>query len=290
MVGGRGVRLAASSAVQSAVLFLAIDVDRGTSEALAWQASAVEREWLPAEHLSLRTEVEFDQGSRRVVARRRIYWEDLLLEETPAALPEGEEVGRLLATAAAEAFDAVFPWDDEATADYVDRVRCLAQWLPELKLPALDEQGLQAVLPTVCRGCRSFDELRKAPWLAHLQGLLTSEQLQAVQREAPERILVPSGSRIKLQYEPGKPPILAVRIQEIFGMLETPRIARGRVPVLLHLLAPNMRPQQVTDDLASFWRTTYHQVRKDLRRRYPKHAWPEDPYTATAERRPGKRP
>jgi ATP-dependent helicase HrpB len=100
---------------------------------------------------------------------------------------------------------------------------------------------------------------------------------------------VPSGSRIKLRYESGKPPVLAVRIQEIFGLMETPRIARGRIAVLLHLLAPNMRPQQITDDLASFWRTTYHQVRKDLRRRYPKHAWPEDPSKATAERRPRRK-
>jgi ATP-dependent helicase HrpB len=92
-----------------------------------------------------------------------------------------------------------------------------------------------------------------------------------------------------LHYEPGKAPVLAVRIQEIFGLLETPRVARARVRVLLHLLAPNMRPQQVTDDLASFWKTTYHQVRKDLRRRYPKHSWPEDPYQATAQRRPGRK-
>jgi ATP-dependent helicase HrpB len=100
---------------------------------------------------------------------------------------------------------------------------------------------------------------------------------------------VPSGSRIALQYEPGRPPILAVRIQEVFGMLETPRVAGGRVSVLMHLLAPNMRVAQVTEDLASFWRSTYALVRKDLRARYPKHAWPEDPSTATAQRRPGKR-
>lgn len=117
--------------------------------------------------------------------------------------------------------------------------------------------------------------------------VLTPEQRRALAREAPERIEVPSGSRIRLHYEPGKAPVLAVRIQEIFGLLETPRVAGRRVAVLLHLLAPNHRPQQVTDNLASFWRTTYHQVRKDLRRRYPKHAWPEDPYTAKAEKRPG---
>lgn len=290
MVGGRGVRQAACCAVRDATLFLAVDVDRGTSEALVWKASAVDRDWLPTEHLVLRTEVEFDRDARRVIARRRVTWEDLLLEETPEALPDGPEVARILADAAAESFDEVFPWDDPATADYVQRVRCLAQWMPDLELPALDPAQLRAILPTIAYNYRSFEELRRAPWLGAIEGLLTPQQRQAVQREAPERIEVPSGSRIRLRYEPGKPPVLAVRIQEIFGLLETPRVARGRVAVLLHLLAPNMRPQQVTDDLASFWRTTYHQVRKDLRRRYPKHAWPEDPYQATAERRPGRKP
>ena len=179
----------------------------------------------------------------------------------------------------------MFHWDDPTTADYLNRVRCLAVWVPELDLPAFDDHDLRSVLPAVCHGCRSFDELRKAPWLAHLQARLTPVQRTAVEREAPERIEAPSGSRIKLQYEPGKPPVLAVRIQEVFGLLETPRIARGRVPVLMHLLAPNMRPQQITDDLASFWKTPYHQVRKDLRRRYPKHPWPEDPWTAKAVRK-----
>jgi ATP-dependent helicase HrpB len=289
MVGGRGVRLAPSSAVRSAPLFLAVDVDQGTSEALVWKASAVQREWLPAEHLSERTEVEFDHDARRVVARRRLYWEDLLVEETPEALPDSEEVARILAAAASESFAMVFPADDPATADYVNRVRCLAQWMPELGLPALDDEGLRSLLPTVVQGCRSFEDIRKASWLDAIRGLLTPEQWQAVEREAPARIQVPSGSWIKLHYEFGKTPILAVRIQEVFGLLETPRVARGRVAVLLHLLAPNMRPQQVTDDLASFWKTTYHQVRKDLRSRYPKHAWPEDPYQAIAERRPGRK-
>jgi ATP-dependent helicase HrpB len=287
MVGGRGVRLAESSAVREAELFLAIEVDRGTSEALVWKASAIDRAWLPPERLAVRTEVEFDAAAKKVIARRRVYWEDLLLEETPEALPDYDAVAPILAAAAAESLDDVFPWDDPATAEYVARVRCLAAWMPELNLPPLDRAGLASILPEVCRGRRSFEDLRKAAWLPHLQGLLAPEQHLALQREAPERIEVPSGSRIKLHYEPGKPPVLAVRIQEVFGMLQTPRVARGRVAVLLHLLAPNMRPQQVTDDLASFWRTTYHQVRKDLRRRYPKHAWPEDPYQAIAQRRPG---
>jgi len=99
---------------------------------------------------------------------------------------------------------------------------------------------------------------------------------------------VPSGSHITLTYEVGRPPVLPVRIQEVFGLPETPRIAGGRVRVVLHLLAPNMRTQQITDDLKSFWAVGYQQVRKDLRARYPKHSWPEDPWTAEPTHRPKK--
>ena len=96
---------------------------------------------------------------------------------------------------------------------------------------------------------------------------------------------VPSGSQIRLEYDGTKAPVLAVRIQEIFSWKATPRIACGKVPVLMHLLAPNMRPQQVTNDLESFWNSTYAVVRGELKRRYPKHAWPEDPWTAKPERK-----
>jgi ATP-dependent helicase HrpB len=122
-----------------------------------------------------------------------------------------------------------------------------------------------------------------------MTGLLTYKQHQAVEREAPERIAVPSGSRIAVKYEVGRPPVLAARIQELFGLTETPRVAGGQVNVLLHLLAPNYRPQQVTDDLASFWANGYPVVRKELRARYPRHSWPEDPLSAEAMRGPKRR-
>ena len=118
--------------------------------------------------------------------------------------------------------------------------------MPELDLPVLDVAGLRSLLPALCQGCRSFADLRRAPWLGAIQALLTHEQRQSLSREAPEQIEVPSGSRIKLQYEAGKPPILAVRIQEIFGLLETPRIARGRVAVLCHL--SGSQPASATGD------------------------------------------
>ncbi len=161
--------------------------------------------------------------------------------------------------------------------------------MPELNLPDFGDDPIRSLLPELCRGCRSLDDVRRAALTPAIQARLTPEQIRAVAREAPERLPVPIGSQIALEYEPGQPPIMAVRIQEIFGLRATPHVAGGRVPVVMHLLAPNMRPQQVTTDLESFWRSTYAEVRKDLRRRYPKHAWPEDPLTAFPQRRPGSR-
>jgi ATP-dependent helicase HrpB len=289
MVGGRGVRLAPSSGVLDAEFFLCIDVDAGQRESLVRQASAVERDWLPPEQVTTSVEVAFDAETERVSAKRRVRFVDLLIGETDAPLPDGEETARVLATAASEHWDRVVPPDDSSAGLYRTRIRCLREWMPELQLSALADTEMREILTWLCHNCRSFADLRKADWLLAFQGRLSHTQIQAVEREAPERVTVPSGSRIALRYELGRPPVLAVRIQELFGWTQTPRIAGGRVAVLLHLLAPNYRPQQVTDDLASFWTNTYPQVRKELRARYPKHAWPEDPWTAPPESRPRRK-
>jgi ATP-dependent helicase HrpB len=289
MVGGRGVRLAPDSGVTEAELFLCVDVDAGERETWVRLASAVQRDWLPPEQVKVAHEVFFDPEAEKVLARKRVRFEDLVLEESPAALPGGDEVARVLAEAASERLERVLPPEDSAAELYRTRVRCLREWMPELHLPALDEGELRELLGWLCPGRRSFEELRNADWLPAFQGKLTHAQRQAVEREAPERLEVPSGNRLTLRYEEGRPPVLAVRIQEMFGLRETPRVAGGRVRVLLHLLAPNYRPQQVTNDLASFWANTYPQVRKELRARYPKHAWPEDPWSAEPERRPRRK-
>jgi ATP-dependent helicase HrpB len=292
MVGGRGVILGEESGVDSE-LFLCLDVDAGRrgerAEGLVRQASRVDREWLADDRIRTETRVEFDPGRETVVAARAIRYGDLVLEEVATALPEGDEVARVLAEAASLELERALPLRENATTAFLSRLRSLREWMPELALPSFDDVELRALLPELCAGSRSFQDLRKLPLAEILMGRLDHAARRALEREAPETMQVPSGSWIRLVYEPGKPPVLAARIQELFGMADTPRIAGGRVKVLLHLLAPNYRPQQVTEDLASFWNGAYVEVRKELRRRYPRHSWPEDPWRATPERRPRPR-
>jgi ATP-dependent helicase HrpB len=285
MVGGRGVRLSPRSSVRYAPLFLCVDIDNAGTDAEVRQASEVLRSWLPPELLSESDELFFHPSQKQVVARRRLAFDDLILEETPVPIASPDAAAEVLFKAAAPQLSMVMPTEHEALTSFLQRAAFLRKSVPELNIPSLDEAALRDVLRSLCQGKRSFEELRAAPWLPAIQAALDYPLLQAIEREAPERIEVPSGSRIRLEYSQDRPPILAVRIQEIFGLLQTPRIARGRVPVLLHLLAPNFRPQQVTDDLASFWTNTYPEVRKELKRRYPKHSWPENPATAEAVRK-----
>jgi ATP-dependent helicase HrpB len=293
MVGGRGVRLAEQSAVTAAELFLCVEIAPGSggrqAEDLVTLASEVAPEWLPAERLRVTVETAFDPARERVAAWRRTRYEDLLLDEREVPPPDPESAAALLAAAAAERLPAALPLEEPEVAAFLARARCLADWMPELALPRLDDEAIASLLPELARGRRSFAELRRAPLLEQLRGALTHGQLAALDHEAPERLAVPSGSRIRLVYEVGKPPVLAARIQEVFGLAETPRIAAGRVPVLLHLLAPNLRPQQVTADLRSFWENTYPQVRRELQGRYPRHAWPQDPWNAPPRRGPAPR-
>ena len=215
-------------------------------------------------------------------------YRDLVLREDKDAAVDHVQAAAVLAAAtrplAAELFAA-----DESAAALLARVALLRKWMPEHPWPAFDPAELGEVLAETCAGKRSVEELRRQPLAALLRGRLHYPLDRLLDEHAPESIQVPTGNQIRLAYEPGRPPVMAVRLQEMFGLTDTPRVAAGRVPVLLHLLGPNYRPVQVTDDLRSFWSGTYFQVRKDLRTRYPKHAWPEDPLTAPPEARGGRR-
>ena len=287
MVGGRGVRLDGGSRVRQEPFLLAIDLDDAGGEARVRQASAVDPAWLEEEPLAgtnLRKveELLFAPSRRQVEARLRTYWADLVIDETPIAISNAAAAAELLAREAAAQLDRLLPADDSAAGKFLARIRWLAAAAPDLGLPTLDNAALAALLPEVCSGLRSLDEIASADWLSRLQAAVGYERLAEIDRLAPSSHELPNGKRHPLIYEAGKPPTLAVRIQELFGIRDTPRIAGGRVAVLLHLLGPNHRPQQVTSDLASFWQNTYPTVKKELRRRYPKHAWPDDPLSAQA--------
>ncbi len=296
MVGGKGVRLEPESVVRDGELFLALDPRESPNprepDSRVRIASAIEPEWLddcfPGSVRKQKT-VRFDPERRRVEGVVSWTYLDLTLREERHAAVEPEEAGRVLAEALAprarELFEA-----DERVAGYLARLDLLRRAMPEADLPALDsDDDWRSLLEPACEGKRSEDELLRSSLLNILKDRLTYAQSRFVEEHAPESLAVPSGSKIRLVYEKDRPPILAARLQELFGWLETPRIAGGRVPVVLHLLGPNYRPVQVTENLRSFWTGTYFQVRKDLRARYPRHSWPEDPLTARPEAKGGRK-
>jgi ATP-dependent helicase HrpB len=292
MAGGRGVRLARECGVTEAELFVAIQITAGFrrgDEDLVRMASAVEREWIDGGEVRVETVPVFDPRLRRVVGRRRELLGPLLLAESDHPVQDAPAAEAALLEAAREDLSLALGLDREEVSGVVERIRFLRAHAPELELPEPDEAAFEALLPMLVPGRRSFVDLQKAPVVEVMLGGLTHAQRVGLDTHAPERVQVPSGSRLRLLYDGERAPVLAVRIQEMFGLPETPRVARGKVPVLLHLLAPNGRPQQVTDDLASFWKDAYHHVRKDLRTRYPKHDWPEDALSARPSSRPRRR-
>ncbi len=284
--GGGGARLSARSAVRDAPLIVAVSLRGGRrgerAEHTIETASAVDPAWLPIESA---IETRFDPQREAVVQVEQRRYLTLVLDEVPAGRSaDRDAVSAALAEAAAADPRAAFGWpDDPATAGLIARLRWLAGVRPEWDVPTfpdLDPHDPPSdLIRTLCDGRRSFAELRRVKLAPMLDGLLSHQARGRLSSEAPPRLTLPDGTTRAVEYTPGEPPVLATRFERLFGLTETPRLAGA--PIKLHLLAPNRRPVQITDDLASFWATTYPQVRKELRGRYPKHPWPEDPLTAT---------
>jgi ATP-dependent helicase HrpB len=194
--------------------------------------------------------------------------------------------------AAAVLSDAIAPIapqiveSNDAARELLARVRFLRQHMPEQPWPPLSDS---AIVAEACAAKRSVDEVRRAELVSIIRAHLAYPLDRILDEHAPPRIAVPSGQSHKIDYTNPGAPVLAVRLQEIFGWNESPRLAGGRAPLLLHLLGPNFRPVQITNDLKSFWADAYFQVRKDLRVRYPKHSWPDDPLLAKPEAKGSRR-
>lgn len=211
---------------------------------------------------------------------------NITLSTSPLLAPDEETISQVICDAIRQEGKQLFHFT-ETILQWQNRILSLRHWQPNADWPDVSTTNLlqrpeQWLLPYLS-GIRKVEELKKLDLLNILQHSLNYEQQQELARLAPTHLTVPSGSTINLQYSStGESPVLAVRLQEVFSLLDTPRVNNGHIPIVLHLLSPGFKPVQVTADLHSFWQTTYFEVRKELKRRYPKHAWPEDPLRAAA--------
>jgi ATP-dependent helicase HrpB len=228
----------------------------------------IEPEWLIElfpDRVREQSSVEWNRQTERVEAVSALLYDELVIQESRGAMPDAEAAAQLLAQKALEA----------GIDRFVDR-KALDEFLARVEFAGGTAPDVPQALREVCLGLRSFTELKSAG--AHLVATLEQKMgMRQLNEIAPPRIRLPSGRETKVHYEPGKPPWIASRLQDFFGMRETPRIGLERTPVVVHLLAPNQRAVQTTTDLAGFWERLYPQVRRELMRRYPRHSWPERP-------------
>jgi ATP-dependent helicase HrpB len=274
LAGGGSAELARESVVRTAELLACVDAEeRRGGGVLVRLASAIEPEWLidlDAARVTEERVCEWDASGARVVATERMLWDGLVLDATRMTRPSGAEVRALLAKKVLElGLETV---DPELPA-LLDRARFAGTVDARI---ALGDDAVRAALEDACDGLSSLAEVRAAGLASLLRASLGAlgSRLDAL---APARITLPRGRTVKVHYEPGKPPWIESRMQDFFGMTKTPAVGDGRVPLVVHLLAPNQRAVQVTQDLEGFWVRHYPTIRKELMRRYPRHAWPEDP-------------
>jgi ATP-dependent helicase HrpB len=286
---GFGAVLADPGALTGAPYLAIADLDGRLPHARIYLAAPLELgdvERLFGEQIVREEEVAWDADAGSVRAVRRERLGAIVLREAALREVDDERVGRAMLDAIARRDGLALPWAD-APVRLRERVAFLRHLDPSW--PDLSDESLVAsmeewLLPHLV-GLRRRTQVERLDLVSVLVGMLTWQQRRSLDLLAPTHVTVPTGSRIPVDYADPEAPAIAVRLQELFGLAETPRIADGAVALTLHLLSPAHRPVQVTRDLAGFWRSSYFDVRKDLRGRYPKHEWPEDPLRATPTRR-----
>lgn len=247
-------------------------------------AMAIEPDWLidlVPEGLSETEELLWYPERERVEVVSRLSYGAVVLDETRRAAPPSAEASRLLADAAlASGPEAAGQGRDSQSVLQV-KLELLRSTFPELEVPTVDPAHLRELLLAACDGLTSMADLRAIPMDERLRNSLPPAVIGRLRSDTPDRLAVGAGRQVTIHYESGKPPWIESRLQDFFGMKTGPSVCRGRVPLTLHLLAPNHRAVQVTSDLAGFWLRHYPAIRKELSRRYPRHAWPEDGASAT---------
>jgi ATP-dependent helicase HrpB len=286
LISGKGVMLRENDHLTGTPFLAAAHVDERRAEGKIHLAAPVDesdlRHHLP-ELFSSRRKIGWDDSCDRIQAVIENRIGSVVLSRNPFPNPNPEKVLALFLKEIQKRGIELLPWTEEAR-QFQARVVFL-RLQKNRKLPDISNESLWADLDWLapfCYGMTGLADLKRLELKKILHDLLSWDLLQHLEKEAPTHIIVPSGSKKKLIYTAGTPPILAVRLQEMFGLDKTPAICQGQVSLSLHLLSPANRPLQITSDLASFWRTAYPEIRKELAGRYPKHYWPEDPLSAKA--------
>jgi len=286
LASGRGARLPEGDPLAREEYLVAASLDAGATDGRIFLAAPLAGEDLRVAAgggIAVVETVEWDEREGAVIARVEERLGALVLGSRPVAAPDPAKVLRVLLDGIRLRGLEALPWTD-AARELQARVTSLRAWRPAETWPDLSDaaltEGLADWLGPYLAGMSRLAHLARLDLRAVLLDGLDWEQRRRLDEGAPVHLLVPSGARRRLAYRPGEPPVLAVKLQELFGLADTPTVCWGQVPVTLHLLSPAGRPIQVTQDLRSFWDRTYPEVRKELRGRYPKHPWPEDPWRA----------
>lgn len=280
MVHGRRGVLARESAVHHSPLLVAAEIqeiggmDKAANTLLSL-ATAVNPEWLLelfSEDLQTTDRVFFDAASRRVYAEQTQQFRGLTLSVKKTDPSNPDEAARILAAEVIEGRLVLKRWDHQVE-QWILRLNSLCRWCPELGLPELAEAGRVDLIVQLCHGALSYKDIKDKEVMPGVQSWLSAEQRRMLEKHAPERLELPQGRRPKVVYTTSGPPYVAMRIQELYDVAQTPRIAMNRVSIQFHILAPNTRPVQITQDLAGFWRDHYPRIKSELQRKYPKHEW-----------------
>jgi ATP-dependent helicase HrpB len=294
LANGRGARFAHAAGISSAPFIVAVDVDDRDREGVIRLAARLERAALDTHfgaQMASAQSVTWDSREQAVIARSVIRLGNLIIEEKPLPEIPADAATEAMFTGIRAMGISALSWDD-ASRDLQARILFARNADAKGDWPAVDDaslsESIEQWLTPWLAGCTRREHLTRIPMTDAIRAMLSHEQQQTLNRVAPARLEMPSGSQVRVDYRSDNAPVVSVRLQEVFGLAETPRIADGRVPVTFELLSPARRPVQITQDLASFWASGYAQVRRDLRGRYPKHYWPDDPLQAEAIR--GVRP
>lgn len=290
LANGRGARLHDNTALLGEPWLVVLDLRHEARDSLILAAApfdprVLERDY-PQRFVRERA-LRWNESRDAVEAFEEHRYAAIVLERRSVPVQAEDALPALLAAIRSKGLD-VLPWSEHARRLRL-RVQALREWMPELVLPDVSDAHLLVTLDDwlapYLNGKRRLDALDAEELSQALSSLFDHAQRQALDVQAPDAVQVPSGQMRRLEYAPDAPPVLAVKLQELFGLADTPRVGGGRVPVTLHLLSPAGRPIQVTQDLRGFWERTYPEVKKELKGRYPRHPWPDDPWTAVPTHR-----